>query len=132
MPTFSQTTGNHPPAPSGRSCGGRDHFGVSSPACRSRHFPPTPRQLALLRFIAGHIEAHGGAAPSVRDCAIALRVSGGNAHHLLSRLEERGLIHRHRNRRRTVEVMHAPIVPRAPDGAPMFFVPLHGSEVAHG
>lgn len=92
-------------------------------------FTPTPRQLHLLRFIAGHIEARGHA-PTVQECAAALgERAKGNAHRLLDGLEERGLIRRppnHRGNRapRQIEVLHPVPIPRAPDGAPLHFIPF--------
>lgn len=94
-------------------------------------FTPTPRQLHLLRFIAGHIEARGHA-PTLQECAAALgEQAKGNAHRLLDGLEERGLIRRpgpiarNGNRApRQIEVLHPVPIPRAPDGAPLHLVML--------
>lgn len=87
----------------------------------------TPRQLELLRFIHGHIEAKGRA-PSVRECAIGLGLkvmpTGGHqsTHFALKRLEERGHIRRLPNRARAIEVLHKPAIPRDPQGKPLYFV----------
>lgn len=96
-------------------------------------YPPTRRQADLLRFVAGHIEASGGVSPSLDECRTALGLrNNSSVHNLMAGLEERGLIQRIPNRARAVEVLHAPRLPRSPDGAPLYFVPLHSIGVAHG
>ena len=84
---------------------------------------PTPRQLELLRFIAGYLEAHAGVSPSFRDmqAGVAAR-SKRSVFNLLAGLERRGLIRRLPNRERAIELLADVRVPRAPDGAPLFAV----------
>lgn len=92
--------------------------------------PPTPRQQALLRFIAGYQDQHGKS-PSIRTCAEGVGLaSTSGIHRLLCGLEERGHIRRDRFGR-TITVIALPVIPRAPDGAPLFFVPLHDVETIH-
>jgi hypothetical protein len=80
-------------------------------------------QLNVLRYVAGHVEAHGYA-PSVRKIAAALgRTSFGGVHGDLTQLEHLGLIRRLPQRACAVEVVTPPVLPRAPDGAPCHFVP---------
>lgn len=86
-------------------------------------FPATRRQQELLRFITGYVEVHG-MAPSQAQCASALGMrhkSVVNA--MLDRLEARGKIVRQRYRPHSIEVLVKPILPRAPDGAPLCFIP---------
>ncbi len=88
-------------------------------------FSPMPRQMALLRFLAGYIEANDGVSPSF--CEMAAGIGGVNKsgiHHLLSGLESRGLIARVHGKNRAIRVLKAPAIPRAVDGAPLYFVPV--------
>ncbi len=88
-----------------------------------RPYPPTRRQLELLRYIAGYQEAHAGVSPSFAECRDALGLkSKGNVAQFMDCLEVRRLIRRLPNRARTIFVLHKPAIPRAPDGSPLFFV----------
>jgi len=88
-------------------------------------FPPTHRQMQLLRFITGYLEAHSGVGPTLIECAQAVGYrSKSNVYGLLSGLERRGLIHRLPQRQRAIEVLHPVSIPRAPDGAPLHLVTL--------
>lgn len=90
-------------------------------------YPPARRRRhqALLRYIAGYQEAHGGVSPTVRNCRDALGLAGlGVTYGLLNDLERDGRIRRLRQRARAIEIIAAPSIPRAPDGAPLFVVPL--------
>lgn len=85
--------------------------------------PPTPRQLDLLRFIAGYLRAHGGVSPSLAECARAIGNEGkASAHQMLVGLEARGLIRRLHYRHRGIELLVDVSVPTAPDGAPLYRV----------
>lgn len=87
-------------------------------------FPPTPRQMEALRFIAGHLEAHGGISPTLAQIRGSLGfASKSSVVRVLDALEERGHIRRLRGRHQAIEVLAAVTVPRAPGGAPLFFVP---------
>lgn len=84
----------------------------------------TPRQMALLRFIAGYQEAHGGVSPSFREMARAgpTRSTGGILD-IVDDLEAGRAIRRLWNRARAIEVLTPVSIPRAPDGAPLYAVP---------
>lgn len=80
----------------------------------------THRQADALRFITGYREAHGRA-PSLKTIAAALSVvSPARAHYLVTALCERGAVVR--GHRSQIEVIEALPIPRAPDGAPPYFV----------
>ena len=86
--------------------------------------PLTPRQLELLRFVQGYLEAHGFG-PSLREMAAGLALAGKSSiHRELCALEAHGLVRRLRRRERAIEVLLPPAIPRAPDGAPLFHVPI--------
>lgn len=88
-------------------------------------YPATERQQAALRFIHGYQLAHGGMSPTVREIAAGIGSKGiGATHDVLCELEGRGKIRRLCNRNRAIEVLHAPSIPRAPDGEPLNFVPV--------
>lgn len=85
----------------------------------------TPRQLRLLQFIEG-FQRSRGYGPSCQEMAagIGLR-SKSNAARLLDGLEERGAIRRTHSRVRRVELLQsAAPASRAPDGVPLYFVPI--------
>lgn len=94
-------------------------------------FSPMPRQMDLLRFIAGYVEAHGKS-PTHLEMAHALgQRHKGSVNRMLNLLEERGLIRRQRSQARSqrfrpvpIEVIEHPVLPRAPDGAPLRFIPV--------
>lgn len=87
--------------------------------------PPLPRQMALLRFIAGYMEAHGGIAPTYREMADGIGASAPSVvQRMLTRLEERGRLRRMPNRERAIELLAPIAIPRAADGAPLQVVPL--------
>jgi SOS-response transcriptional repressor LexA len=86
---------------------------------------PTPRQLELLRFIAGYQLAHGGVSPSFVEMTAGLGLSStAGIARLLDGLEERGAIRRLHSRERAIELLADVPVPRAPEGAPLFFIPI--------
>lgn len=88
--------------------------------------PPTPRQLQLLRFIAGYQRQHGGISPSRAECSAALGfASKGAIQRMIGCLEERGLIRALPGRARAIEVLVDLPTPQAPDGAQLFSVPWH-------
>ncbi len=93
----------------------------------SQPFSPTPRQLDVLRFVRGYQLATGGVTPTYREIAHSLRLfSKSNAHRLICGLEERGWLRRLPGRDRAIEILVPVTVPRAPDGAPLYFVPIDG------
>lgn len=98
---------------------------------RAETIPLHQRPRLMLCFIAGYIEHHGYA-PCLREMAAAVGLaSKSGAARILDRLEARGMILRRRNLERGVEVFRPPALPRAPDGAPLFFVPVK-KPLAHG
>lgn len=85
----------------------------------------TGKQKALLRYIAGYQEAHDGVSPSFAECQKAIGASSKSViSRLMIGLAERGHIRRLRERARAIEIIAAPTIPRAPDGAPLFVVPM--------
>lgn len=87
--------------------------------------PPARRQRALLRFLAGYAEAHRGVMPTLREMAPAIGMRGRSGPlRVLRRLQARGLVRRLSNRERAIELLFVPAVPRAPDGAPLMFIPV--------
>lgn len=85
-------------------------------------YPPTARQLALLRYIAGY-QAAKGYCPSFREMAAGIGVgSTSTVSYLLDDLEADGAIDWPFARTRGIEVLVSVPVPRAPDGAPLYFV----------
>jgi SOS-response transcriptional repressor LexA len=83
----------------------------------------TAWQSAVLRFIAGYVEAHGYA-PSIRAMTKGLASSSTcKTHGAVERLADKGLIRRLRYRARAIQVVTPVTVPRAPDGAPCHFIP---------
>ena len=81
-------------------------------------------QTALLRYVHGYQLAKGYS-PSFQEMAEALGVqSKGTVTRLLGHLEARGRIRRLPFRQRAIEILDIPSIPRAPDDAPLFSVPL--------
>jgi SOS-response transcriptional repressor LexA len=89
----------------------------------------TARQMDGLRFIAG-FQAAKGYSPSYVEIAKGIGLSGETSKHAVYRLVtglcERGAIRRLPHRERAIEVLVPVAIPRAPDGAPLFFVPVEG------
>lgn len=93
-------------------------------AGRVEQFPPTRRQLELLRYIAGYMEAHGFA-PTLDECCAAMGLAAKSGiHRMLTALEERGHVRRRDVYARAIHVITNPPLPRAPDGAPLWFIPV--------
>lgn len=98
---------------------------------RAQVIPLFQRPGVLLCFIAGYIEHHGYA-PSLSEMAEAVGLgSKSSVLRVLARLEVRGMIRRRHNLARAVEILRTPALPRASDGAPLFFVPVK-KPLAHG
>lgn len=93
---------------------------------------PTSRQMAMLRFIAGYAETHGGLMPSFKEMAEGTALRGkGAVHRTLGMLEDRGLIRRHRWSPRAIEILRYPSLPRGTDGVARYFVSVGGKNF-HG
>ena len=85
--------------------------------------PATPRQLVLLRYVTGALEANHGISPSFREMIRDTGITAlSSIRHDLTALEKRGLIRRIPNRARAIEVLHPPVIPRSPSGQPLFHV----------
>lgn len=85
----------------------------------------TPEQREVLRFIGGFAETHLRA-PTMTEIAAGMGYANpSTVHRLICCLEERGAISRSGNRgKRRIDMFRALPVPRAPDGAPLHFVPI--------
>jgi SOS-response transcriptional repressor LexA len=90
-----------------------------------RALPPISQaEAAALCYIAGYLEAHRGISPTVGQIRRALGLSSKSAAwRLLVRLEARGMLRRLRYRHQAIELIQPIAIPRAPDGAPLHFVP---------
>ena len=84
-------------------------------------FSTTPRWIDLLRYLTGAIEARGYC-PSYQECAVSLGASKTNVAEMVLALDRMGLIRRLPNRARAITVIHKPSIPRAPNGAPLYYV----------
>lgn len=82
----------------------------------------TAKQAEALRFIAGYIEAKR-CPPTFDEIAAAcgLRARSGVSR-LAGALRERGAITWQPNKARGIQVQRPVTIPRAPDGAPLYFV----------
>ncbi len=90
----------------------------------------TARQREILRFIAGYQAAHDGVSPSHKEIGAALGFASTSfVNRLLVGLEQTGMIHRLRQRERAIRVLEPVSIPRAPDGAPLYFIPLDRAEL---
>ena len=88
------------------------------------------RDDAALAYIAGHIDTLGYA-PRLSDIARAVGFSKSAVFLCLRRLESRGVIRRAARLAHAIEVLAVPALPRAPDGAALYFIsvdrlPVHG------
>ena len=82
----------------------------------------TARQLDVLRFITGYIEANG-CSPSYEEISAAMGTLHRAATFKLTRaLRERGAITWPRGQARSIKVLRPVPIPRAPDGQPLYFV----------
>ncbi len=85
----------------------------------------TRSQREILRFIVGYQAAHGGVSPSHGDiCAGLGYASKSTVNRLLQGIEARGMMRRLRHRERAIEVLEPITIPRATDGAPLYFIPI--------
>jgi SOS-response transcriptional repressor LexA len=86
--------------------------------------PLSQAEAAALCYVAGHLEAHNGIAPTVDQLRRALGLSSKSvAWRLLVRLEARGMLRRLPYRHQAIALTQPVAIPRAPDGAPLHFVP---------
>jgi repressor LexA len=83
----------------------------------------TTRQQDALRFITGYSERNG-ISPTLREIADGIGLDSKTvftADWLVRQLEERGAVVRV-GRQRSIEVVEALPIPRAPDGEPLHFI----------
>ncbi|PTR11798.1 MULTISPECIES: hypothetical protein [unclassified Novosphingobium] len=84
---------------------------------------PTRRQMALLRYVHGHILATG-MAPTIRECVRDMGFSSKSVvHWLLKGLQERGTVRILPGQERGIEVLTPPAIPMI-DGTPLYAVPV--------
>lgn len=77
----------------------------------------------VLIYVAGYLEAHDGVSPSYDNINNALDLrSKSKVDRLMEVLGERGLIVRRWHRARCLALPEHVAIPRAPDGAPLYFV----------
>lgn len=77
----------------------------------------------VLRYVAGYLEARDGVSPSCADICAALGItSKASLDRRLDEIEASGRLFRIRDRHRAMEVTAPVAIPRAPDGAPLYFV----------
>lgn len=87
----------------------------------------TPRQQDVLRFIVGYGEANG-VPPVMNEIAAAISCRSVNSvFQLLDGLEKRGAVARGEGYWRGVTLLETLPIPRAPDGAPLYFVRIGGA-----
>jgi len=85
----------------------------------------TPEQTRVKRFIERYSRRHGSV-PNYSEIAQGCDLSSkGTAWYAVARLIERGHARRTGEGERNYELVHAAIS-RAPDGAPLYFVPVGG------
>lgn len=88
-------------------------------------FRASRRQLSVLRFVQGYQLAHHGVSPSLREIAEGVGTLNKKAvWRVLRQLERLGAVRRLFNRERAIELLVPVAVPRAPDGAPLFHIPV--------
>ena len=77
----------------------------------------------VLRYVAGYLEARDGVSPSYQDICDALGVSSkSRVDARLAEIEASGRLLRLKRRRRAMALTKPIDIPRAPDGAPLYFV----------
>ncbi|WP_373690593.1 LexA family protein [Sphingobium sp. DEHP117] len=78
-----------------------------------------------MRFITGYIEAHDGASPTFEEMRKGCGMSGRRLLHArIEALVERGAIKRTVGKARAIRVVQPLAIPRSPEGAPLYFVPV--------
>ncbi len=77
----------------------------------------------VLRYVAGYLEARDGVSPSYADICDALGFSSkAQVDPRLAEIEASGRIFRMKRHRRAMAITAPVTIPRAPDGAPLYFV----------
>lgn len=88
------------------------------------------RSRELLRFIAGFQQASGGVSPSLNECAGAQGLHPSEVHRLMMQLRALGHISTRPRQARAIQVHTRLTIPTAPDGAPLYAVPIAAWPVA--
>lgn len=89
----------------------------------SRRAPSPATADDVLRYIAGYLEARDGVSPSYADICDALGVSSKSlVDRRLADIEASGRLFRMKRHRRAMALTEPVAIPRAPDGAPLYFV----------
>ncbi len=84
------------------------------------------RHLEILRYVRGHVEATG-LYPTLREiCAGIGTKSTGNVQQWMTDLVRAGHMRRLPARPRAIELLVDVTIPRAPDGAPLYFFKIGG------
>ena len=77
----------------------------------------------VMRYVAGYLEARDGVSPSYQDICDALGVSSkSQVDARLAEIEASGRLFRMKRHRRAMALTAPVAIPRAPDGAPLYFV----------
>lgn len=77
----------------------------------------------ILRYVSGFLEARNGISPSYADICDALGItSKSQLDRRLEAVEASGRLFRMKRRKRAMAITAPVTVPRAPDGAPLYFV----------
>jgi len=86
---------------------------------------PIVEPAALARFIAGYMDHHDGVAPTYAECARGIGVqSKASVSRLVRDLANSGSLRTLPRKDRAMELTRPVSIPRAPDGAPLYFVPI--------
>lgn len=94
-------------------------------AAKPSAFGLTPRQMDLWSYLASYMAGSGGIAPTVQELGDGVGIKSKSiTWWLLQALEERGYIRRLKGRQRAIEILVPAPVSSAPDGAPLYFVPV--------
>lgn len=89
----------------------------------SRRAPSLATADDVLRYVAGYLEARDGVSPSYQDICDALGVhSKSKIHQCMAEIEASGRLFRIKSRKRAMALTEPVFIPRAPDGAPLYFV----------
>lgn len=76
-------------------------------------------------FVAGFMQRSGGVSPTFRQIAAGTGIkSTANVGRALDMLEAQGVLCRRRRKFNAIEFTSDLSIPRAPDGAPLIFVPV--------
>lgn len=90
-----------------------------------RPFRASRRQLNVLRYIRGYQLAHDGISPTLREIARGTgTMNKTGVWRVLRTLERQGALRRLFRRPRAIELLVPVAIPQAPNGAPLFHIPI--------